>query len=261
MWRHILREGGRNNLIIVSHRCGGGSSSPPLNRAEWIRASVLFLSPSSAASSSRHHSPLASLSPSPSLPLHAKLYRPLYARLREFARKASIPTTFDSKSTEEKSTACSKSGGRRVKADVAPNEKCQTDFRQGNVQEGTQKAESQMASYEFVARFALCIRTTDTPLHLSFLSLPSPLLYHNFFHFLFCPDWNVFLETPDNFYRVAIRWEKNAIQVCNTLYKIHLLISNIRIKNNVYIYFVCIYFCKKDYIYVYLFKILFNIIC
>lgn len=60
MWRHFLREGGRNNLIIVSHRCGVGGGSPPLNRVEWIRASLLFLSSSSAASSSRHHPPLAS---------------------------------------------------------------------------------------------------------------------------------------------------------------------------------------------------------
>lgn len=204
MWRHILREGGRNNLIIVSHRCGGGGGgggSSPL----WIESN----GSAHRFSSSLRLPPLPHLAIIPlslflSMP-PAKLYPPLYARLREFARKASIPTTFDSRSTEEKSTACSKSGGRRVKADVAPNEKCQTDFRQGNVQEGTQKAGPQMASYEFVARFALCIRTTGAPPHLSFLSLPSPLLYHNFFHFLFCPDWNVFLETRDNFHRVAIR--------------------------------------------------------
>lgn len=180
MWRHFLREGGRNNLIIVSHRCGGGGS-PPLNRAEWIRASVLFLSPSSAASSSRHHPPLASLYPSSSLFLsnlpatRKALSSTLCAASRICLESLDTDYLWLEEHRGEEEHGVLEKRGSKGKSHCRAERKT-PDWLPSNgemYREEHRRRKPQMASCKFVARFALCIRTTGAPPHLSILSLPS----------------------------------------------------------------------------------------
>lgn len=127
-----------------------------------------------------------------------------------------------------------KSGGSKGKSRaVAPNEKTPDWLASNNgemYREEHWRRKPQMASCKFVARFALCIRTTGahhllTSVFSHFLSL----LYRNFFHFYFCPDWNISLGTPDNFYRVAIRWEENVVEEYDIIQEDISLISALKI--------------------------------
>lgn len=188
MWRHFLREGGRNNLIIVSHRCGGGGSDDsPL----WIEPNgSAHRFSSSLRPPSLPHLALILLSPSLSLPLYATR-KPLSSALCAASRICleSLDTDYlwlEKLRGEEYATS-SKSGieGQKPMSRRAKNARL-TSVGWGNVQGGTQRAEPQMASCEFVAQFVLCIRTTGVPPLTSIFSHFLSLLYRKlFFYFYF----------------------------------------------------------------------------